>query len=292
MPFSWLSQYLPVKAGSVPFCRATWYCSGVSCLRHSSSFLVIFSVAVFSGIEVLTLLLSFRMRIPYAASLLLLLAGIAGAQGTLKRYKSETFGYAIQYPASWYRNPTRLTDTFDIQNFPPSKAVHGLYIPPRGAEIAVAPWESGERREGPRPTLDEWANADTVHQNVIAKRTFEIRMPYGNEPAIEVKIETDEAPGPLSEAVKWYFHVKGRLFSALLIYWQGDPNADKYVRAMRQIVLSLDVIPDSRGQLDRNRGRASRRLSYPLPSVFNISLCGATRPCNGAILDFEPGQKL
>src|SRR5262245_14062849 len=36
MPSSWLSQYLPVKARSVPCSRVTRYCSGVSFLRHSS----------------------------------------------------------------------------------------------------------------------------------------------------------------------------------------------------------------------------------------------------------------
>ena len=36
-PSSWLFQYSPVKARSVPASRRTWYCSGVSSARHSAS---------------------------------------------------------------------------------------------------------------------------------------------------------------------------------------------------------------------------------------------------------------
>ena len=42
-PSSWLSQYLPVKARSVPASRRMWYCSGVSSSRHSAS---VFSISV------------------------------------------------------------------------------------------------------------------------------------------------------------------------------------------------------------------------------------------------------
>ena len=37
MPSSWLSQYFPVNARSVPALRSTWYCSGVSSSRHCAS---------------------------------------------------------------------------------------------------------------------------------------------------------------------------------------------------------------------------------------------------------------
>src|SRR5208283_4546987 len=45
VPSSCLFQYLPVKAGSVPQARATLYCSGVSCWRHSASLFLILSVS-------------------------------------------------------------------------------------------------------------------------------------------------------------------------------------------------------------------------------------------------------
>jgi hypothetical protein len=47
IPASWQSQYSPVKAGSVPFSRHTWYCSGVSCVLHSCSDFTIFSAIIF-----------------------------------------------------------------------------------------------------------------------------------------------------------------------------------------------------------------------------------------------------
>src|SRR5882757_2664140 len=50
-PVSLLFQYLPVNAGSVPHCRVTRNCSGVSFSRHSSSVLTTFSLATFSLID-------------------------------------------------------------------------------------------------------------------------------------------------------------------------------------------------------------------------------------------------
>src|SRR5437762_1558517 len=37
VPRSLACAYSPVNARSVPFLRSTWYCSGVSCCRHSAS---------------------------------------------------------------------------------------------------------------------------------------------------------------------------------------------------------------------------------------------------------------
>ncbi|CFN71321.1 Uncharacterised protein [Bordetella pertussis] len=44
MPGVEVSQYRPLKARSVPFCRATAYSSGASWVRHSASVLRIFSM--------------------------------------------------------------------------------------------------------------------------------------------------------------------------------------------------------------------------------------------------------
>jgi hypothetical protein len=60
----------------------------------------------------------------------------------------------------------------------------------------------------------------------------------GNETALEVREENYD-----SEAVIWYFPFEGTWFKAVLIYWEGDPNADKYLQTMRQIVLSLKLSP-------------------------------------------------
>src|SRR5262245_49419872 len=42
MPLVFSFQYGPVKARSVPCCRVTWYCAGVSCRCHSASVLTTF----------------------------------------------------------------------------------------------------------------------------------------------------------------------------------------------------------------------------------------------------------
>ena len=53
MPSSWLSQYLPLKARSVPCSRVTRYCSGVSFWRHSAS-----DLAASAGLGFFNVLLS------------------------------------------------------------------------------------------------------------------------------------------------------------------------------------------------------------------------------------------
>src|SRR5260370_40528463 len=44
-PSAWLSAYLPVKARSVPLCRATWNWIGVSCGFHAAAGFCIFSTS-------------------------------------------------------------------------------------------------------------------------------------------------------------------------------------------------------------------------------------------------------
>src|SRR5271170_3500818 len=48
VPSSLLLTYLPVNAGSVPFCRSTRYCSGVSSFFHCSSVFCTFASSVIS----------------------------------------------------------------------------------------------------------------------------------------------------------------------------------------------------------------------------------------------------
>src|SRR5215212_10932523 len=43
VPCSFVALYSPLNGLSVPFCRSTWYCSGVSSRRHSASVFSIFS---------------------------------------------------------------------------------------------------------------------------------------------------------------------------------------------------------------------------------------------------------
>jgi len=182
---------------------------------------------------------SFIRRLIFAAALLTVIP-LWPASISLKTFTSQSEGYIVEYPDTWYRNPSRLSDTLDVQNFPPSKAVHGLHIPGGGAEIEIASWRTA--RNG-RSTVEEWIKGDTAHQKVLAKREINVSLFSGVTRAIEVREEADVSPGPLEEAVIWYFALQDKWFEAQLVYWRGDPNAEKYLQTMRQIVSSLRLTP-------------------------------------------------
>ncbi len=159
-----------------------------------------------------------------SAGLSLVIPAIASAADPMKMFKSKDYGYTVQYPANWYKGSKRPDDPLDITSFPPSAAVHAVYIPQRGAEIMVAPVAAFHLRETPQ-TLDAWITTDTAHESIIAKRTFELRdARAGMNPIIEVRTDEDDPP---LEALSWYFDFHGQLFKARLLYWQGNRNSDQ-----------------------------------------------------------------
>src|SRR5271154_1733468 len=58
VPSSLLLTYLPVNAGSVPFCRSTRYCSGVSSFFHCSSVFCTFVSSVIARVSLVVVSLS------------------------------------------------------------------------------------------------------------------------------------------------------------------------------------------------------------------------------------------
>jgi hypothetical protein len=57
----------------------------------------------------------------------------ANAADRFSTFKSENYGYVVQYPHSWYLDST--LDNLEIENFPPSKAVRGVRLPPGGPQL-------------------------------------------------------------------------------------------------------------------------------------------------------------
>src|SRR4029078_7172634 len=83
IPGSFDCAYLPVNAGSVPFCRVIRYCSGVSSLRHSSSDLRIFSVISIVVKVVIAFIIRRSRDISLQALLLLFFTGCGPAKPVL-----------------------------------------------------------------------------------------------------------------------------------------------------------------------------------------------------------------
>lgn len=170
--------------------------------------------------------------------LLAISAGPGLADGLVKTFKSKNYGYAVRYPSTWYPGAKRSDDPLDIISFPPSEAIHALYIPRGGAEIIVAPVAAFHLRQTPG-TVEAWIKMDTARKLVVSQRTFELRgAPDGMGPIREIRTEEDD---PALETISWYFHFRGQLFKAMLLYWHGDPGAIKLSETMNEVVRSLTL---------------------------------------------------
>lgn len=189
------------------------------------------------------------MRLMVMASLIIRRCGIVlvacslGAfqpRAGLRSFKSQTQGYVLQYPSSWY--PHIVEDVFYIENFPPSRAVRAERLPPGGAGIKVltASRLINGQRELPK-TLEEWSAIGVGRRTVIQKRPITITRGQRVLSVIEVKTLCC-AVAPFQESIEWFFEVDGQMFVGLVVYWQGDfNNADKLRDTLRDVVLSLIV---------------------------------------------------
>ena len=166
--------------------------------------------------------------------------GSAQAADRERAFTSRDFGFSARYPSDWYLGAKRSDDPLDIIDFRPSEAVHAVYIPQGGAEMVIGPVEAFHLRETP-PTLNAWVVVDTARKHLISKNAFELESaPTGISQILEVR--TEEGDPPLV-SVGWYFRFQDHLFKAMLLYWKGNPNADKLIQTMRQVVHSLKLSP-------------------------------------------------
>jgi hypothetical protein len=136
-----------------------------------------------------------------------------------------------------------LPDLFFIQNFSPSEAVRGAFLPDGGAGIKVLIPSQAVHVKGHSPTnIEDWAALDAAHQTILSKRDVQITDGKRSLPAIELLL-TDCCGGsaPYEESINWYFQIDGHIFLATLFYWQGDPHASELRNTLKGIVLSLKV---------------------------------------------------
>jgi hypothetical protein len=156
----------------------------------------------------------------------------------IKSFESGDHSYTVQYPRDWYLES--LLGKFYIENFPPSRAVRGVRLPPRGAGIAItAPSDVRGLEQTPRD-LDDWVRISTAHQKIASRRSFTIPRADGQQFIVEIRAKCCAAR-PFLEYVEWYFQIDDHLFSASLVYWEGDPNSYKLLQILQQVALSLRV---------------------------------------------------
>ena len=173
----------------------------------------------------------------------MLMCIISRSQGAnvLATFKSRTQGFALQYPRSWY--PQIVSDLFSIVNFPPSSAIRGEGLAEHGAGIHVL--SSSQAIRDPQKVLrnlDELVAIVTLHQKIVGKRTLDLRDGDRTLRVLETK---STCCNPTQESIDWYFQIDGHMFVATLYYWEGEPKLDSLRKTLKNIVLSLKVVPRS-----------------------------------------------
>ena len=160
----------------------------------------------------------------------------------LQRFKSETYGFAAQYPPIWQMNPySPRKGILEIINFPPATAANAVFLPRGGASITLEPIQavqgpleprSSMRRQIPH-TLKEWIDISNEHRKTLATRT----LVRGNLHIIEIDAEYTTG----SQAVDWFFEYRTRLFRATLVFWRADDHSEELLPVLEQVVLSLKL---------------------------------------------------
>jgi hypothetical protein len=146
-------------------------------------------------------------------------------------FVSMSVGYVAVYPEAWYLLPPKLP-TLRIGNFPPSRAVKAVVLPPGGALISILPARSDIT------SIEQWAAvagpppAQVVSRQSLTLRWHDSKLPFEVAEMISTSLEGQES-------VLWCFRFSGRLLEAHVTYWQGDSNAVLYRRVLGDIVERL-----------------------------------------------------
>jgi hypothetical protein len=178
-------------------------------------------------------------RTALLASVALALTLPLPAAPALRAFRSKTYHFSVEYPAAWYDNTTKLPGTFNIINFPLSKAVHAVFLPSKGAEISLIPLEAMHPRIPPK-TLGEWIKADKRGGTVTSERSFRMKAPDGDLSVVELIQRWDEG----SATVAWYFSLFGRAFRCQVASWTKDGDRPDLVSTMEGIVATLRLTSD------------------------------------------------
>jgi hypothetical protein len=115
--------------------------------------------------------------------------------------------------------------------------VRGVRLPPGGAEIVI---DVPRRSKEPPQNLDDWVKKATVHQKVLSTREITLGGSARTILIVDVQTQCCGSP-PFQQSTEWFFALEGHYFQASLIYWQGDPNAERLEQTLKEIVLSLGV---------------------------------------------------
>ena len=120
-----------------------------------------------------------------------------------------------------------------LENFPPSKFVKGVRLPPGGASIVV-------NTSAADSSLEAWIKAATAHSHILQRRDLDLETAGMNVNGVEIQTDCCAVP-PFLESTCWFFRLGDRLFSVALVDWQNDPHAIQFRSVMANIVRTIKV---------------------------------------------------
>jgi len=164
-------------------------------------------------------------------------APVQSQQQSLKTFESQQYRFTVQYPADWrIEGPKR----FVIYNFPQSRAVRGLVIPPGGAGIYVlVPPELTRGRAEPA-NLNDWVTLGSEHKKINGRRTLRLDRSRRIIAVVETTSSCCGALPPDLEMIEWFFEVDGRMFLAGVEY-SGNVDVASLRDTLEHIVASVSV---------------------------------------------------
>jgi hypothetical protein len=175
-----------------------------------------------------------RTRALLSFSIIFFVTATCLAKGWV-RYVNKQSGYALDYPASWYRlDPA--SARFDILNFPPEQRIKGVVLKANGAEILVTP-----RPKDNSQSLDDWIKSDLAHDKLIESRDIlpAQKSHEGCNRLQQVVSRSEAGPGVYFINTSLYCVSKRRSIQILLSNWEGDPNQSSYQAIAVKIANSL-----------------------------------------------------
>lgn len=165
-----------------------------------------------------------------------IVVGIAMCSATAfgNTYVNRAYGYTVEYPSNWY--PQIAENVFYVESFPPSDSIRAVGLPNGGAGMKIlVPAQTVRSGQTVPRSLEEWIVLDTAGDAVIGRRSFELERSGTAFRIIDVTIRCCT----VLESHLWYFRLADRMFVAIVTYWEGDPGAEQWMNALKDLVLSL-----------------------------------------------------
>lgn len=158
------------------------------------------------------------------------------ATAGFKTFVGHKSGFAVDYPESWYVVPDATGwGGLEIHNFPPSRAVEGVILPPRGASIAVFTAPPGAA------SVESFASSQLAGDRDVneTQASGEASYPGGCSSFLRATALYEVGPGRFQRITTFYCSIARRPVAVELLTWRGDPGLPRLRDLAFRMALSL-----------------------------------------------------